>query len=107
MQPNAKLLHKYNANNVVLEDDDYYYFMSYYTLIAKYKKNSDNLYFTNSWNYSRTTLTYLYKFLFEYTCISVRIDESVYGIQTALNRTSNKRKLLDDLIKTNQIIIFG
>lgn len=49
------------ANQFVIENDGIVYFQSYETLIAKREKGKLTLDF--KWDYSRTTLKYLCKFL--------------------------------------------
>lgn len=61
-------------NQIVLEEDNKYEFYSYWTLIAVYKK-WENLYLTDSRDYSRTTMKYLNKFILSYLHVKTNAKE--------------------------------
>lgn len=90
------------TNQTILENGKAIKFFSYNTLIAEIRTNkqNDNLYFTNYWDYSQTTLKYLYQFLNEYKS---QISNNIYTkILNALNDT-NKKASFKNLIN-NKII---
>jgi len=54
---------RYNKNNVVLKNDNIYYLFSYDTKVLKYDRKNDKLTLFKNWNYSTTTLKYVYRFI--------------------------------------------
>ena len=81
--------------NVICENGAYIFF-SYGSEIAKItNQKNNNLKFTNLWNYSKTTLKYLYIFLEQY---KNEISNNVYTkILNALN-SKNKKASFEKLI---------
>lgn len=80
-------------NQTILENDKITKFFSYNTLIATINKNkqNNNLEFTNYWNYSQTTLKYLYQFLEMYKS---RLANNIYTkVINALDCTNKKASL--------------
>lgn len=86
-------------NQTILENDKTIKFFSYNTLIATINKNrkNDNLQFTSKWDYSKTTIKYLYQFLNEYKC---QISNNIYSkVVDALDSTNKKvsfKNLIDN-----------
>lgn len=89
-------------NQIVITDKGETTFLSYGTEIARintHKKNN-NLSFTNYWDYSKTTLKYLYQFLNDY---KGDLANNIYtNILNAL-KSNNKKQAFVKLIE-NKII---
>ena len=50
-------------NQFLIYQNDNVYFQSYYSTIAKIESNGELILDSNRWDYSRTTLKYLYNFI--------------------------------------------
>lgn len=84
---------KYANNQIVINTKDETIFASYESIIAILKNGVLTL--GNDWDYSKTTLKYLYKFLNDYF-ISEEINEAM--------QKANKKEALQKLIDNNKII---
>lgn len=85
-------------NQTILENDKTIKFFSYNTLIATIKKNkqNDNLQFTSKWDYSKTTIKYLYQFLNEYkNQIACNIYTKVVNALDSTNKKVSFKNLID------------
>ncbi len=81
---------RYNNNNIILKDDKgVLYYFSYNSLIAKYDTKKDILTLFKKWDYSQTTLKYLYRFINYY----------FYD----LTAFANKKSVIEKMIKENKI----
>lgn len=81
---------RYNNNNIILKDDKgILYYFSYDSLIASYNQKSDTLTLFKKWDYSQTTLKYLYRFINFY----------FYD----LNSFNNKKALINKMIEQKKI----
>ena len=68
-------------NQFLITIGDCVYFQSYQTVIAKKNENTRKVTLCEDWNYSRTTLKYLNKFLGDTKAdIKKRIEEGKYKI---------------------------
>lgn len=84
---------KYANNQFIINTKDEIIFASYESVIAILKNGVLTL--GNDWDYLKTTLKYLYKFLNDYF-ISEEIDEAM--------QKANKKEALQKLIDNNKII---
>lgn len=81
---------RYNNNNIILKDDKgILYLFSYNSKIAEYDTKKDILTLFKDWNYSNTTLKYLYRFINFY-----------YYDLTDIN---NKKALINKMIEQKKI----
>ena len=90
------------TNQIVITDKGESTFISYGAEIARINTNkkNNNLVFTNYWDYSKTTLKYLYQFLNDYKS---DLSNNIYtNILNAL-KSNNKKQAFSKLIK-NKII---
>ena len=90
-------------NQTILENDKTTKFFSYNTLIATINKNkqNNNLQLTNKWDYSKTTLKYLYQFLEMY---KNRLSNNIYtkiinGLDSTNKKTSFQALINSKVIK--------
>ena len=67
-------------NQFLVTIGDFIYFQSYKTVIAKKNEYTREVTLCEDWNYSRTTLKYLNKFLGETKDIKKRIENGTYKI---------------------------
>lgn len=90
------------TNQIILENDKTTKFFSYNTLIATINQNkqNDNLQFTNKWNYSKTTLKYLYQFLEMY---KNRLSNNIYTKVINALDSNNKKANFEMLINVKII----
>ena len=103
-----------NKNNMtILRKGEFTYLISYKTPIAKVsntietdpeKTNNYGIYFTNAWNYSRTTLKQLYNFIELYT---TQRDNTGNTISYMLGKEKNKKEYIKKLINDNIIKIIN
>lgn len=75
-------------NHIVLTADDAIYFQSYDSIVAKYSKDGV-LTLGCDWNYSRTTIKHLSRFIREYT------NKNIQGIKEIEQAIENGRILYD------------
>ena len=71
-------------NQYLVTIGDFIYFQSYQTVIAKKNEYTREVTLCEDWNYSRTTLKYLNKFLGATKIIKKRIEEGKYKIVEAI-----------------------
>lgn len=88
-------------NQVVVEVDNRAVFFSYDTEIASLAKNPETYgweieYLTDSWDYSKTTLRYLYVFLKEYNIHFEMKGEKMYGSTAS---TAQLRKHIEECLE--------
>lgn len=85
--------------NVICENGTYTFF-SYGSQIAKItNQKNNNLKFTNLWNYSQTTLKYLYLFLNQYkNNLSNNIYTKVLDALDSNNKKASLQKLINNKI---------
>ena len=65
-----------NKQNIVITEK-YCCFFSYNSYIANYNFETKKLVLFNNWDYSRTTLKYLYKFLRDFTCYEYKNKKEI------------------------------
>lgn len=80
---------KYNNNNAVFKNNDTVYLFSYDVKIAEYNIKTDHLILFKKWDFSVTTLKYLYRFINYY----------FYDLSTI----NNKKALIHEMIKNKKI----
>lgn len=83
------------ANQFVIKADNMIYFQSYESICAKLNTLDRQLTFGSDWDYSRTTLKYLY----------IWMEEYAYRIWSKVDNKPNIRKALQELID-NGIILY-
>lgn len=93
-----KIKQFYVKNQFVNESDDLDIFQSYDSIIASYDKKSKTLTLdSHRWDYSRTTIKYLYRFINEYCynvfCCDIRAKDQIKYL------INNNKILLKDLNK--------
>lgn len=88
-----------NNQNVICENGTYTFF-SYGSQIAKItNKKNNNLTFTTSWDYSQTTLKYLYVFLEQYkNNLSNDIYTKILNALNSKNKKASFEKLINEKI---------
>lgn len=80
---------RYNNNNAVFKHNNIVYLFSYNSKIAEYNIKTDHLILFKKWDFSVTTLRYLYRFINYY----------FYDLSTA----NNKKALIHEMIKNKKI----
>lgn len=68
------------ANQFVIETENHIYFQSYSSVVAKYNKNSKEIVLSDYWNYSNTTIKYVYQFLRKHCYTYVTNKKDVLGM---------------------------
>lgn len=96
-----KVRNFYNKNQFIITNGAEVVFQSYDSTIARIKNG--NLTLFSNWNYSRTTLKYLYLFLNDY---KNSLDGFIYSKISQLDNQKNKEEYLRTLI-TAKIIRFS
>ena len=90
-------------NHFVLENDDFIKLQSYQSIVAVCDKKNESLIFGEDWNYSRTTLKYLYLFINDVVWLD--LNANLREKLTEAFRSSNTKKALQKLID-NKIIMY-
>ena len=93
---NLKVGNFYHTNQFVIEYNNEIYFQSYESIIAKITEYG-NLYLTDKWDYSQTTLKHLYLFIQDYLLYikdKVCYHELYYAMYVAKNKKQAIKKLL-------------
>lgn len=85
---------KYANNQIVINTDKEIIFASYESIIAIIRNRK--IIFGSDWDYSQTTLKYLYKFLNDYF-VADEIDQAIQG--------KGKKEALQRLIDNKKIIL--
>jgi hypothetical protein len=59
------LITQYAPNQILIETDEAIYLQSYSTVVARYNKDSKSINLGYDWDYSRTTMKYVKRFIKE------------------------------------------
>lgn len=91
----------YNKNQFIIENEKNMYLQSYNSIIAKISGNG-TLWLGKDWNYSKTTLKYLYKFIEEN---KNKLNDCLHDNFRSLQNINNKKKYIQKLIDNGMINI--
>ncbi len=91
----------YNKNQFVIKNGNEIYLQSYESTVAKIGENGI-LWLGNDWDYSKTTLKYLYLFIDEY---KYNLQDYLYNNLRNLQDIANKKKYIQKLINDKIISI--
>lgn len=89
-------------NQYIIDERDYITFQSYNSIIAFVDLKNRKLTIGERWDYSQTTLKYLYKFIDEHIYILGKDEETKKQFNDLFNK-SNKKEYIKKLIK-NKVI---
>ena len=92
----SKVRQFYVKNQFVIEDGYKLTFQSYESTIAIYDRKKHLLTLGRDWDYSTTTIKYLYMFITD--CTNIKDEEENCFIDYKLNNTTNKRAYIQKLI---------
>lgn len=84
----------YNKNQFIIKNENEIYLQSYESTVAKISENGI-LWLGHDWDYSKTTLKYLYLFINEY---KYKLQEYLYNNLRNLQDITNKKKYIQKLI---------
>jgi hypothetical protein len=82
-----KLVTQYAPNQTVIDMGDTVYLQSYKSIVAKYNKETKIVYLGYDWDYSRTTMKYVKKFISE--CSGASSTFAIKDLKRALREESN------------------
>tara|TARA_B100001939_G_C16936887_1_gene616411 strand:+ start:1202 stop:1510 length:309 start_codon:yes stop_codon:yes gene_type:complete len=82
-----KLVSQYAPNQTVIDMGDTVYLQSYVSIVAKYNKETKIVYLGHNWDYSRTTMKYVKKFIGQ--CSGASSNFAIKDLKRALREESN------------------
>ena len=81
------LITQYAPNQTLIETEEAIYLQSYRSIVAKYDKETKIVYLGYDWDYSRTTMKYVKKFIGQ--CSGAGSKFAIKDLKRALREESN------------------
>ena len=81
------LITQYAPNQTLIETEEAIYLQSYKSIVAKYDKETKNIYLGYDWDYSRTTMKYVKMFIGQ--CSGAGTKFAIKDLKRALREESN------------------
>tara|TARA_R110002012_G_scaffold284758_1_gene475663 strand:+ start:692 stop:1012 length:321 start_codon:yes stop_codon:yes gene_type:complete len=81
------LITQYAPNQILIETEEAIYLQSYKSIVAKYDKETKIVFLGYDWDYSRTTMKYVKKFIGQ--CSKAGNNFAIKDLKRALREESN------------------